>query len=413
MAEADSGFDMLFNNPYGGGFGCVLFDLQENERGELRPMPTKGWASAKGEKAVRITGPQDLSTDVKWICNLGKTEFWSQGLVRLQKLRHSGYFKTDMGFLMKEYGILPQKISVTESCERLSEIYDRAMSMGADHYRFSDLRGGELSEDIYLSAVGSDQSVSNEMDEALLRAYQDFSKCPLPQQRNPAALDVVLRLPRVSHAKNVCGAKIPAGRWRLVTMEGMDPDARLAWALENHSPFVAKVAIRGLRDKIPGWVSGIVEPGEVMGEGGRKKDRDWMTCVELRAVSKFAKVDVKAAFEGEGWGLCSDGPSILELGPLSDMSISLGLLAEAHAMGLSGRSRHPVTGSKTLITPRACWMKAVDKAICMTKAIQLANEGFPPVSYGNGAVVIKAEPPAFSKLRSCAAKFGLTVPMTI
>lgn len=406
---SDDRFSILFNSPYQGGFGCVLFDLQESESGEFRPVPTRGWASVNGGQAFRINGPQDLDTDIRWICNLNKSDFWAGGLVRMQKLRHSHYFRTDMGFLMKETGFVPQKVTAPVSCEMLSEVYSRTLKLGMDHYSLSDLRAGEFHEELGAVLFGRDASISNEIDEALLRSYQDVARCPAAQR--DGLREAVLRMPRVSHAQAMMATKIPSGAWRLMDLDGQPSEAKLSWALSNELPIVAKVALRGLNERIPAWVSALLEQGEVLGEGGRKKDRDWMTGVELRCCARFAKVEIKAAFECSGWEDAPGAAEILDEGPLSDLSVSLGLLAEAHWMSAAARSRHPQTGSKTLITPRAAWIKAADKAACLIRAVHLGNAGFSVVSYGNGTVAVRAAAADFDKLRTLASKLGLQSPM--
>lgn len=409
QTEDRSAFAALFEDAEQRGFGCVLFDLQEDADGKLRPALGAGWASANGEKALRITGAHDLDTDIRWWTNLDRNTFWKSGCVRMKKLRESSFFKTDLGQLMREVGLTPKKLGSAVVCEALSEIFARSMRLAVSHYDFSELREQELVDELRVLLAPADASVSMETDEALSRAFLDYMACPFTKR--DGARIVTLKRPRLTHAREVLESAVPEGAWDFYGPNDLPEEhARLDMLQGLKRPALVKVALRGFVEKCPTYVPPLLQLGEAVGAKGHKKERNWMTLQEVRYFSRFARVEIQAAFVAERWQELRMGKALLELGPLSDWSISLGLLAEAHWSSLASRSRHPVTKSKSMVSPRACWLRSADRFFCFAAALPLAAAGFSISGYGLGAVSVSVLPEDLGKLTEVAPGCGLLMP---
>lgn len=404
-------FETLFNDAANAGFGCVLFDMQEDETGKMRPLPGKGWASVNGEKAFRINSPDDLDTDAKWITNLDRATFWKTGCVRVKKLRESSFLKTDLGHMMREAGLVPRVISSASACEGLAEIFARTMRIAHEHYDLDMLRESEFVEDLRPVLVPQDTGVSLEVDEALSRAYIDFVPCP--SSRVEGERVATLRRPRLAHAKEVLASAIPSGAWEFLGPDNMPEEGRLEWLLEKKRPGVAKIALRGFLPGCPNWIPPLLQLGEAIGAGGKRKERNWMTLQEIRYFAKYAKVSIQAVFLAEGWELVRMGKGLPDFGEMSDFSFSLGLLAETHWQALAMRSRDPVTRSKSMVSPRACWLKAADRFLCFASAMPLAASGFAILNYGSGIVSVRHLPEQAGDLLEIAKKSGLIAPAAL
>ena len=412
MAAVDFDFNALFEDSSQAGFGCVLFDLMDLGDGRMSPMPGKGWASVGGQKASRINGLDDLASNVKWITNLDRATFWKTGCVKIKKLRESSFLRTDLGQLMRESGIMAKKVTIARVCELLSEIYSRTLSWGAAHYDTNNLREQEWTEEVRPLLAPLDGSVSMEVDEALRRSFVDYVSCSSPRVEGGRL--VTLKRPRLAHARDVLNSAIPQGSWDFIAPDEMpDEHARFDWLWQKQRPIVAKVAIKGFGERCPSHVPPLLQLGEAIGEGGRKKERNWLTLQEIRYFSRYAKVEIQAAFIAEGWATFQGGKSLLEIGELSDFSLSLGLLAEAHWMSLATRSRNPATRSKTMVSPRAAWFRATDRFLCFSSALPLAASGFCVVSYGGGAVSVAVRPDNFVNLAEIAPACGLCPPAVL
>lgn len=411
MATAGFDFNALFEDPTQEGFGCVLFDLTD-VKGRMVPMPGKGWASIAGGKAQRINSPDDLAQEVKWLTNLDRATFWEKGCIRDAKLRESSFLKTELGQLIREAGIVPKKVTTAGACEQASEIFSRTLSWGMSHYDVDEIKEQEWINQIRPLLAPMDVSVSLEVDEALRRCFVDYVTCATP--RLDGGRLVTLRRPRLAHAKSVLATAIPQGAWEFIAPQEMpDEHARLDWLWQMQRPVVAMVAIRGFGERCPAHVPALLQMGEALGEGGRKKERNWLTLQEIRYFSRYAKVEILAAFVAEGWTSFQGAKKPLELGELSDFSLSMGLLAEAHWMSLAGRSRNPGARSKNMVSPRAAWFRATDRFLCFCSALPLAAAGFTIVSYGGGCVSVAARPESSQELSEMAGACGLTAPAVL
>lgn len=409
---SDFDFNALFEDPSSAGFGCVLFDMTDSGDGKLIPVPGKGWASIAGGTVQRINSVDDLDSSIKWLSNLDRATFWRTGCVRLKKLRESSFLKTDLGQIMREVGIVPKRMTTAAACVALSEIFSRTMSWAMLHYDVDELAEQEWIDEVRSRLFPLDNPISMEVDEALRRSYVDYIVCGSP--RLDGGRLVTLRRPRVAHAKSVLGTAIPQGEWTFIQPDSMpDEHARLEWFWQMQKPVLAKVAIKGFGERCPAHVPPLLQLGEALGEGGRKKERNWMSLQEIKYFSRYAKVEIQAAFVADGWASFHGAKKILELGDLSNFSISLGLLAESHWMSLAGRSRNPATRSKNLVSPRASWFRATDRFLCFCSALPLAAAGFTVVSYGGGCVSVAVRPESMAELAEVAAACGLIVPAVL
>lgn len=399
-------------------FGCVMFDLQEDASGRRIPMPGEGWASIEGAKAVRIKSSGDLSNDVKWLTNLSQDLFWKSGLVKQSKLKASGYLRTDIGQIMKELGLLPPKMPIVNICEALSEIFTKVMKMAIEFYGLTSFNQPTLALELKEQIVPTDKSISIHVDEALLRSYQDLVMCEKPLSKEKF-LYVSLKKPRYYHAKSILETSIPSanGDWTFYAEEDLPQgtEEKLDFLMRLEKPFIAKITIHSFidPDNLNVDLSKILNLGEAIGEGGKPKDRNWVCQPEILYLSKFAHLDISAAFVADGYQTINQKSQLPYLGELSDFSYTLGLLSENVWIGLSARSVNPQTRSKSMVSPRACWLKAADRFMTLTSVMMLSSAGFTVASYGYGGVTVMVEESKLAQLIEIAPHAGLCVPMNI
>lgn len=395
-----------------------MFDLQEDKDGKHIPQPGSGWASIEGCPAFRIKNTGELSSDVKWLTNLSQDILWKSGAVKQPKLKHSSYLRTDVGQIMKELGLTPPKVPIAEVCETISELFNKVMRLAIEFYDLKSFNQKELYAEIRMALLPDDKNISIHMDEALSRAYQDLVICEKPLLKEKH-LFVTLKRPRYFHAKSILDTSIPmwGGEW-----EFMGPDVlpsttekKIDFLMAKERPFVAKISINTF--DFPGNInvdlSKLLDLGEAIGEGGKPKDRNWVCQPELLYLSKFANLNIDAAFVADGYQTLDKKIQLPYLGELSDFSYSLGLLSECVWIGLSSRSVNPQTRTKTLVSPRACWLKAADRFMTLTSAMMLSSAGFIVTSYGYGGVTVMIDESKISQLIEIAPHAGLCVPMNI
>jgi hypothetical protein len=413
VATGDFDFNALFEDPAHGGFGCVLFDFVDAPDGRSAPAMGPGWASVGGQKAQRIKSVEDLAASVKWLTNLERQSFWKSGAVKFKKLRESSFLKTDLGQIMRETGIVTRRVTTAGACEQAAEIFSRSMGLGMAHYGLDEMREQEWLEELRPRLAPPDAPLRMEVDEALRRCFIDYVETS--SDRVEGGKLVTLRRPRLSHAKSVLATAIPQGEWEFIGPDALpDPHARFDFLWDTQRPALVKVAMKGFGDRCPPHVPQLLQMGEVWGENGHKKERTWMTLQEVKYFSRYAKMEIQSAFLAQGWMDFQGGKRLLEMGELSDFSISLGLLAEAHWMALSGRSRNPQARlKKNLVSPRAAWFRATDRFLCFSSALPLAAAGFAVTAYGGGTVSVSARGQDMASLAQIASESGLSVPAVL
>jgi hypothetical protein len=416
--DKESELKNLFDDTQNIRFGCVMFDLQEAPGGKMIPVMGSGWASIDGKTSFRIRSSGELSNNVKWLTNLSQDVFWKSGAVKQTKLKHSGYLRTDITQIMKELGLNPPKMPVAQICETLSELFARVMKLAIEFYGIDSFNQKDLHAEIKEKLIKSDQSISVYVDEALSRAYQDLVICeqPLGLERY---IHVTLKRPRYFHAKSIFDTAIPLWNqdWTFYSQNELPKttEEKIKFLMDQEKPFIAKISINAFHqpENLNIDLSKLLNLGEAIGEGGKTKERNWVCQPELLYLSKFTDLNIDAAFIADGYQIIDVDKFLPYLGDLSDFSYSLGLLAECAWIGLASRSVNQKTKSKSLVSPRACWLKSADRFMTLTSAMMMSSAGFIVNSYGYGGVSIMVDEKDLAKLIEMAPHAGLSVPLNI
>lgn len=408
--------DMLFKESVKYRFGVVMFDLCLDKNNKLVPHLGRGWASIGGKKSFRINSTGELANDVRWWTNLQQETFWKIA-VQQRKLRASNYLRTDMGQIIKEIGLDPKKLTIPVVCEVLSELFSKVMKLSIEFYNITSLDEQDLVSELKKTLIDTDKNIAIFVDEALMRSFQDFVFCEKVMDMDYK--HITLRRPRLNHAKRIVETPIPEidNGWDFLTASELplDNNERNNFFLNSKKPFIAKVTINSYmadeNEKID--LSKLLNLGNAIGEKGIKKERNWVSQPEFMYLSKFCDLYVEGAFFTNGYKNIEVREKILELGPLSDHSFSLGLIAECYWVALSSRSVNLQTKSKTLVSPRACWLRATDRFLTFSSAMMLSASGFTVVSYGLGGVNVAVKNEQIKNLIEIAPHAGLVVPVSV
>ena len=402
-------YSALFEDAESSGFGCVLFDVEEGPDGKRRPIPGKGWSSKNGDAAKLIYSPNELDNDVYWFTNLDRNSLWQSSSGPKRKMKEASFLRTDMSQIMKETGLMPNSVSTAMACQGLSELFARVMSLASEHYSIKTFESALLIDDLRPKLLADDQEMGEPFDQALMRCFTDYIVCPAAPKTAQEIL-VTLRRPRFLHAQQVLDTVQPYGEWNVVLPEEFPVPDRLEWLLSKNCPGLVRVIIKKFNGNCPPWMPPLIQMGEALIENNRKKERDWLTLQEAKAFSRYAVIEIKAAVLCSGWQEVQALKPLCELGPLSHMSYSLGLLSECHWIAMSGRYRDSLNKQKIKVSPRSCYQRAADRFYCFSSASILAAGGFKVLSYGLGAVSIACERSRVAELIEIAPTASLTVP---
>lgn len=414
--------DALFNETEDINFGCVCFDRQEIQMPDgsiqIKPMSGSGWASIAGKKSFRIKSISDLNNNIKWWSNLSKNDIYIGGKEHLNKLKHTGYLKTDMEDIMKELMMNPAHLTMASICEYLSAIFNKVMKLSIQFYNISSFEKEDFHTEIKNHLIGNDDNIGPHIDAAFLRSYQDFVICEPIDLNLDNNKKIVLKRPRVLHAKGILETKIPNDNqsWSIYLKENLPEtrEERIDFLVNKKEPFICKVNILEYNTMENEFIELSkllnVGPAKIGPKKITKKDRDWMCQTEFLYYNQLATLDIEAVFSADTYNPQNFDDLIPDLGPLGNMSFSYGLLAECVWHAFAERSYDYQSKSKSLVTPRACWMKSTDKFLTLTSALMLASQGYKILSYGNGMVIVSVPENNIHKLIEHAPAAGLTVP---
>ena len=413
----DEQLNTLFSDNQTTEFGCVMFDIQEVDNKSI-PVPGSGWASIDGKSAFRIKSIADLSKKIRWLTNLSQEVFWKTGVVKHNHLKASNYLRSDVSQIAKELGLIVPLTPIANICEVISELFSKVMKMSEEFYNIKDFNAKTLSQELKANLIVPDKNISVPVDEALSRAYQDLVICDHVLPKNEQ-LFISLKRPRYFHAKSILETTVPIidEDWSFISAEELPIhiDKKLDYLMNLNKPFVAKIKINSFEntDNLYVDLTKLLNLGEALGDGGRTKERNWVCQPELLYLSKFSNLDIEAVFVAKGYQEIENNINLPYLGELSDFSLSLGILSECLWNGLASRSTNPQTRGNTLVSPRACWLKACDRFMTFTSAMMLSSAGFIVTSYGYGAVNIALDYDKLDHLIDIAPHAGLSIPLNL
>ncbi|KVT01097.1 hypothetical protein WK47_24795 [Burkholderia ubonensis] len=119
--------------------------------------------------------------------------------------------------------------------------------------------------------------------------------------------------------------------------------------------------------------------------------REWVSHPELIWLSRFAPIQIKSVFRAAEYKALPEKmllPNFLAADPLMELSYSAGLLAENHWMALATDEFNKLTKKRSL-TPRAVWLRSVDRAESFVLAKKAADSGMTVTGYSSGAVRLR------------------------
>jgi hypothetical protein len=365
-------------------FGVAIFDDSRES----------GWASLPDGEAMRFNSPHDLQSDCIWVCSAEGQEFrdkWS----RLHHMRPTDYVSklahiaSDFGLTVGSqgrFGSLAQR-----ACSILSPTIHKAMVIATQSYGWQDpisrLKTFNLVESIRNSLYQEVQPprVQTTMTEPLTSALQTTSSPVWHQRFIPNSVSVTLRYNRLEYAQRILATLVPEGEW---AYESQSTNPRFHCPLE-----------RALDPEFPCIVEGTVEfqgrdpdLAALCAFGSTTSAKQALrTCIsqtELMWLKDYARINIHGIYTAASSRQLPRRlmlPEMLTNDPLFSLSVSAGLVAEAHWKALANTFRNRGT---LVIPPWSVWLRAADRAMSFKLALLAYEAGFHVAYYGNGSVLL-------------------------
>lgn len=368
-------------------FGVALFDQSRDS----------GWACLADGGPFRFPTPGDLASDCIWICGCDWDEY-NQRWKRFHHLRRSDYLAKvtqiaeDLGVRADgqgRFGAMAQRAS-----SEISAVIHRAMVIAAQIYGWKSptqqLRDETLIEDIRRHLVDqvAPPQVKPFMRPALAAAFQTYSSVTNPPFQS---VMVQLRFNRLEYARRILATRVPDSAWLSECIEASSAGPlSLEQALNPDRPCLvnATVEFTGRDPAISNLCAFGSQPGK------RSVLRTWISQPELAWLSRYAHIQISGAwFTSGSFSLPRKVllPEILTSDPLWELSLSAGLVAEAHWRALVLDPYKPSVEGKKDISVWAVWLRAADRAMCFEAALQAHNAGLNVIGYGNGSVAVSLQ----------------------
>ena len=400
-------------------FGCVQFDVHHNPPNQWTPQVGSGWASEEGLPARRITGIKDLSEHTLWLTNLPQDVFYKSNLSVYRFLKDSRYLRTSVDQIVREVGINAKAVGPAHSTEGLAEEFSRIMRLAVEHYQIK-IESGALIQDLTNALEIKDPPYEDSLlDDAFAGSYLDRVEC-IPIKDIPESERwLTLRRPRLIHAQQIIGKgfMIPNGPWRFIGEQDMPPkEERMEWLETSFKgiPFMVKIKKMDFFKSLETEhfkPSKLLNLGESLLPGRQRRQRTWVPMPELLYLSRFASVEFDSVCVGEYYDDMRED-IMPELHYMMHHSYAWGILAENVWMAYGSRSVNPKSKNKTLISPRAAWIRAIDRFYCFSSAQQMSLPQTKVLSYGTGNITISCKESDLGSVIESAVAGGLQAPMS-
>ena len=375
-------------------FGVVLFDDVKE--------PMDGFSCVAGKTPSRISGINELSTDVIWWTNIPYQEFYnSTEAWRSPWLRHDKYLVVSPRDALIEWAIDPATADINIVANIAAQAFDGVMRLAfrlikdvEPRAKMEDVFTGKfLREDLrrLLPELEYPQGEAASIMKSGA-AFQEFTKTSLMSMRGGRW--VTLRKPRLSYAHEMLQTPVPKGPYEFYGRADMRSFAKknnndkAGWVVKHDQPCMSEIAI----NKFDADVSTIYGFGNAT-DKDKRIARSWISHPEILIMNKFSEIDVKSIYMAEEYDLL--GPQLPEpvkdflTDKLAETSWSAGIVAETlwRAIPLAEDKTKPgaaVGGDRAHTSWQGAWLKGADKTSMFLSAMQLTEKGYSVVSYGLG-----------------------------
>jgi hypothetical protein len=382
-------------------FGVALLD-NPNEL-------SAGWACLSGFKPIRFSSPNELETDAVWVTSVKYDEYVRRAK-SAHNLRRLDYFRTSLPMIAADLGTRITREYAVTSSELLADIAQRSVSLAVRLYGWTnpvtDLREDLLQEDIRRSLAQAPKP-QRHMVASLISAYQAFSTPTWLPVYETDMISVTLRYNRLDYAQRILATLVPDEGWNYIPNEsvrgfGLDD------FLNPERPCLveASVEVGAVDPSLAALIAFGQSPGK------RQGMRKWISQPELMWLHRHARVNVESAYFSPGGRELPASARLSPLlteDPLLSLSYSAGLVAESHWSALCGPTYNRQSRLSEVST-WAVWLRAMDRAMCFSLAMDACRAGYQPFGYGNGSVIVNLKKAELPRLLEFAQEHGLSFP---
>lgn len=394
-------------------FGVVRFDRDDPNGG--------GWCAVEGAESSRVPNAGSLDSNTLWWSNLSWRAMHSANIHRVPYIKRTSYlhsWRRDQGMeaFCESWGLIRRSYSEKARTEALALVFGQVMRMIATHYGIS-LKSNEVfaydnvADELRARMIPDpDPALGPEVDGAISDSHLYYSICMTPYTSSEDYVDVAFARPAVAYAREMTQVIVPTDQAEYVDATRLPSrSGRIDWALAQERPVLARVTVSHVHPDYANIIS--------FGNGARAgSNRSWLTQPEILLLSKFARMEIEAAYLFGGYRSLSTACALPSMTDLQSIMPTTQLWATNHWIGLCRENPYrlePGGREQRRTSPRAAWMTAVDRFLMFTSALQLHEAGIAVRSYGAGTVVASVPKYNYRDAYEVAKSVGLLAPTTM
>lgn len=386
--------------------GAILFDANNIKGGDQTLAAIDGaWASIEGGKVKRINSVHDLPNDVIWLTNLDWVSMMASRLLQHAAFRPASWMRSTVARLTYELGVDEQSVDRACAVQVLSALASNVVKLAVTQHGAAMVHGRTLIDELAIAHQLPKPALPDMLHTAfatvathsITRVIENVSVSnKLPQLR--------VGFNRVLYARRMLETPLPPDTgWEVVKDIPADKNDR--WLESVTQPFLVKVRISDMNQQIAEVTS--------FGSGSRTV-REWITDLEWRELRKHCRMDVLAAY------VCQHEPAIspiaarLPQGPLDELSVSQGVLAEnLWLTHCRPRSVERPGGKDHYYSAAAAWLRSADRMALLSIAMKLRARGVGIISYSIGGLEISYVEADLVRVLGICAEHSLHPPRSL
>jgi len=371
--------------------------------------PTDGYA-CDSDGVREIGGTHELSTDTLWVTSIRPFDFMKGGFGQLRHLRSSNFFRVDLGYLIREWGL---EGDISEAAAYLHEALNRSLGVIMDRNPIDPGTARTGIRQALTEILVPDRINESLLDDAVVcdAVFQSiqYNQGRTGQARIPAGSKIFsFVVPRSALASHLLSLPLPSSKkWSPVSFKSGvlrlgkangrtagDQESEQSWqrlldACESKF-FVLDIDVRETDRRMASYKS--------FGVGDRTS-RHYASAEEVAELSSYAIVDVRG-----GFGCDKEEGPITHPDMPDEFSVARSIANEIYLLGVASNK------SSSSPSPWAAYLRSVERILLGRIADQFTRKGFVVGSYGTGRVNVFLRSSEHQKASELALKLGLLPP---
>lgn len=350
----------------------------------------------------------DTYSDIQYISNLKKQDYWVLGLFKVQNLQSVDYIKPSLYTLCKLFNVdmSVKNIQMVNKLVNNLDYYSKKY-LGEHCVKIQDDVNARLKRETLLLPV--------ELDEVIGRSYQETF---INKEIDKKTIIVTLKKPKSQYFNWILnGTEVPKTlEYDFIDMFQMpDEKNRVQWLKDKKLPYIAKIEYGSYIGEHNEYSKDLIKMQQIKGYGGKYKNKNFATNIEVDNLSNINNLKIESVFLFKNKMLLSD---VIKLSnnvehmasEIMDLSVSNMMFNEILLQSLLSKSKNPIKNTNDYVQVNDVYAKSKDMSEMLNMALVLKKYGFAIIAYGSGNITVSCDRERFEQLKTVCFHCGLIIP---